>query len=44
MATWYELLRGPAGPAAALRAAQLRLRAAYPHPYYWAPFMVVGKR
>jgi CHAT domain-containing protein len=32
------------GPAAALRAAQLALKAQYPHPYYWAPFIPIGRR
>lgn len=31
-------------PAAALRQAQLALKATHPHPYYWAPFLVVGRR
>lgn len=33
-----------AGPAAALRAAQLTLKEVYPHPYYWASFISVGRR
>jgi tetratricopeptide (TPR) repeat protein len=32
------------GRAAALRAAQLALKAQYPHPYYWAPFVLIGQR
>jgi CHAT domain-containing protein len=31
------------GKAHALRAAMLEIRKEYPHPYYWAPFMLVGK-
>jgi CHAT domain-containing protein len=27
---------------AALRQAQLKVKQAYPHPYYWAPFILVG--
>jgi CHAT domain-containing protein len=30
-------------PAAAMRAAQCELRRMYPHPYYWAPFLVIGR-
>jgi CHAT domain-containing protein len=44
MGDWYERLRAGAQPAAALRAAQLKLKGRHPHPYYWAPFIVIGKR
>lgn len=45
MARWYALLgQGGMEPAAALRAAQLSLKAEYPHPYYWAPFITIGQR
>ncbi|MGH3086093.1 MAG: CHAT domain-containing protein [Rubrobacteraceae bacterium] len=44
MASWYEKLRGGEKPAAALRAAQLEVKERHPHPYYWAPFVLVGKR
>ena len=44
MGDWYERLRDGQRPAAALRAAQLRLKDRYPHPYYWAPFVLIGKR
>jgi CHAT domain-containing protein len=44
MGGWYERLRDGEGRAAALRAAQLELKERYPHPYYWAPFVLVGKR
>lgn len=40
----YEGLRAGSGPAEALREAQLALKEEYPHPYYWAPFVLVGKR
>lgn len=30
-------------PAAAMRRAQIDLRQEYRHPYYWAPFMVIGQ-
>lgn len=44
MATWYEQLLGGQRPAAALRAAQLALKAQHAHPYYWAPFVLVGRQ
>ena len=44
MSGWYERLRDGEGRAAALRAAQLELKERYPHPYYWAPFVLIGKR
>lgn len=44
MARWYEYWRQGMERAAALRAAQLALMARYPHPYYWAPFVLVGQR
>lgn len=44
MATWYAQLRNGMGPAAALRTAQLALKAQHAHPYYWAPFILVGQR
>lgn len=37
----YGLLAGGQDPAAALRQAQRELRASYPHPYFWAPFVTV---
>jgi tetratricopeptide (TPR) repeat protein len=44
MGDWYERLRDGERPAAALRTAQLGLKERYPHPYYWAPFVLIGKR
>jgi CHAT domain-containing protein len=44
MEEYYERLRGGAGPAEALRGAQLAIKEEYPHPYYWAPFVLVGQR
>jgi CHAT domain-containing protein len=44
MATWYEQLKTSKDKAAALRAAQLATKAHYSHPYYWAPFILVGQR
>lgn len=43
MAHFYARLRAGERPAAALRAAQHYLMQEYPHPYFWAPFMVLGR-
>jgi CHAT domain-containing protein len=43
MENFYRQLAAGAGKGAALRAAQLSLLdGAYVHPYYWAPFFLVG--
>lgn len=44
MADWYRGLNQGASRASALRQAQINLRKQYPHPYYWAPFVVIGRR
>jgi tetratricopeptide (TPR) repeat protein len=44
MEKWYELLSEGVGRATALRNAQLALKDRYPHPYYWAPFVLIGRR
>jgi tetratricopeptide (TPR) repeat protein len=44
MDDWYGRLRDGEGRAAALRAAQLGIKERHPHPYYWAPFVLIGKR
>jgi CHAT domain-containing protein len=44
MEKYYERLGDGASPAEALRAAQLEIKDERPHPYYWAPFVLVGKR
>jgi CHAT domain-containing protein/tetratricopeptide (TPR) repeat protein len=46
MSNWYqELQQQPhSNRAAALRTAQLKLKSQYPHPYYWAPFVLIGQR
>jgi CHAT domain-containing protein len=44
MEKYYERLGAGAGAAEALRAAQLEIKDERPHPYYWAPFVLVGRR
>ena len=44
MTHWYYQLHERMGRAAALRTAQRALRERYPHPYYWAPFVLIGQR
>ena len=43
MKLFYERLGNQANKAKALQYAMAELRKAYPHPFYWAPFMLVGK-
>jgi CHAT domain-containing protein len=43
MTLFYGHLHSPGPTAAALKRAMLELRSAHPHPYYWAPFVLVGK-
>ena len=43
MAVFYRLLREGKNKAAALRGAMLALRSSYPHPYQWAPFILIGR-
>jgi CHAT domain-containing protein len=43
MACFYEKLAQGAGYASALRTAQLALKEKRPHPYYWAPFVLIGQ-
>ncbi|MFN0088511.1 MAG: CHAT domain-containing protein [Blastocatellia bacterium] len=42
MKIFYRLLQEGSRPRAALREAALRLKQAHPHPYYWAPFVLIG--
>jgi CHAT domain-containing protein/Tfp pilus assembly protein PilF len=42
MAAFYRELRAGASKAAALQRAQAETRAQYPHPYYWAAFVLTG--
>ncbi len=44
MEGWYARLSNGAGRAAALRDVQLALKEQHPHPYYWAPFALIGQR
>ncbi len=43
MACFYRNLGGTKGTAFALQQAMQEVRASRPHPYYWAPFVLVGK-
>lgn len=40
----YAALATHSDRAAALRQAQLSIRDSYPHPFYWSPFCLIGKR
>jgi len=44
MSAFYGHLSTLEDKAAALRQAALDLREIHPHPYYWAPFVLLGKR
>ncbi len=44
MDSWYGHLRAGMERSAALRATQLEMKERYPHPYFWAPFVLIGKR
>jgi hypothetical protein len=43
MSSFYSRLGTQRDKALALRAAMLETRARHPHPYFWAPFVLVGK-
>ena len=43
MATFYDELAGTKSPAAALRTAQIKLLEQRPHPFFWSPFVLVGR-
>lgn len=43
MTDFYKRLRAGHAPAAALRAAQRRLLREQPHPFFWSPFVLVGR-
>ncbi|HKP85127.1 MAG TPA: CHAT domain-containing tetratricopeptide repeat protein [Blastocatellia bacterium] len=42
MREMYSRIRAGATKRAALRAAQIAIKDAYGHPYYWAPFVLMG--
>lgn len=42
MKEMYQQIHSGASKRAALRAAQLAVKDAYGHPYYWAPFVLMG--
>jgi CHAT domain-containing protein len=42
MKVMYSQVRAGRSKRAALRAAQLAIKDAYGHPYYWAPFVLMG--
>lgn len=42
MVAFFKYLRGGKSKAEALQAAQREIRAKYPHPYYWAAFVLTG--
>lgn len=43
MGLFYSYLNQGYSARSALREAQLAVRCAYPHPYYWAPFVLMGR-
>ena len=44
MKGFYSRYTAGVDKAAAVKAAMLEVRDCHPHPYYWAPFVLVGKR
>ncbi|MBV9743636.1 MAG: CHAT domain-containing protein, partial [Acidobacteriia bacterium] len=44
MASFYSKFETHADKGAVLREAMLELRRSHPHPYYWAPFVLIGRR
>jgi CHAT domain-containing protein len=43
MVAFYEELARTKSPAAAMRAAQVKLLKQRPHPFFWSPFVLVGR-
>jgi CHAT domain-containing protein/tetratricopeptide (TPR) repeat protein len=43
MIEFYTHLRDKGSPAAAFRQAQLRLMQSKPHPFFWSPFVLLGR-
>jgi CHAT domain-containing protein len=44
MQRWYRGWLDGSDRADALRRAQIEIRERFPHPFYWAPFVLIGKR
>ena len=43
MGSFYRHLQGGSGKARAMQLAMQDLRNRFPHPFYWAPFILVGE-
>jgi CHAT domain-containing protein len=43
MVEFYTRMQGGESKCEAVRSAMIELRKRYPHPYYWAPFSLIGK-
>jgi CHAT domain-containing protein len=43
MREFYRGLKNGLKPGGALRASEIAVREKYPHPFYWAPFVVTGR-
>lgn len=43
MVSYYDLVLAGVGRGAAMRRAAAQVRQRFPHPYYWAPFLVLGQ-
>lgn len=39
---YQKLLKKKKGRLEGMQEAMMEMRAKYPHPYYWAPFLVIG--
>jgi tetratricopeptide (TPR) repeat protein len=43
MKAFYQQYAAGTNPGTALQKAMLEIRESHPHPYYWAPFVLIGK-
>lgn len=43
MVEFYTRMQAGESKSEAIRSAMIELRKRYPHPYYWAPFSLIGK-